>query len=535
LGSVTSVDERNSQTIYKGDEIIEVLTTRNFIIESETVNVNFVMRKESQAGEGTIVVEENATGVSFNSIKRTHVEWTMTSLNGQPYYKIKVLEPKGLVKRATPTIVYINLWRDSRVPVGKSVAPYNIILRTGRSVVAFDGDPVDPNNPEMMHINTLQIDNAAGVYLPTTPANPAGEFTVDIENIILNGNGITFDGRCLVKDSVKLKGHNGKYTLAAVDGTVDVSGGNSIISVTGNMGRLGIHGDNNVVSVAGNVTEQLGWNAPNGGLTVSGQCGSLNVTTENARMDINSVVGNVYMETISGNLHINEVTVGGLVFTVKNNGLASINVGRVNGAVGIPEMGLGSVYITNVCGDVFITSDKKNAGPVTVSFDPEIDTNPSVRIIGYDGKITVSNIRGTTDISVRDALPEGGKGAGTGLANIDAHFMRVDEDVNITANMGYVNGHKDTANVTVRLNEPTCAVLTVVGTSVAEIKNSAQPYIPNTGNSGQNKVFYLYDRTTITTPLVDENTFWAIIEGVLGEPVVRSHITVKTSTIFTML
>jgi hypothetical protein len=517
IGGVTSVDERNSQTIYKGDEITEILTSRNFIVESETVRISFLMRKENQAGEGTIVVEENATGISFNSIKRTHIQWTMTSVDGEKYYKIKVLEPKGLVKRATPSIVYINLWRDSRVPDGTSTAPYNIILRTGKSIVTFGGDPVDAAAPEMMHINKLTVDSAASVSFPVPPSNPTNEFTVDISRIVVNGSGVQMDARCKINGTVDLNGGNGKFTFSSIGGTLGVSGSNNLVTAL-NTGNVGWGSTQSTVA--------------EGSLQIRGSCGSLFVRTVNASIDINSVngAGGADMRTVNGNLHINAITAGGLWFTASGSG--GVSVGRVVGTVTIPGMGLGTINLSNVTGECMIVSNKTNAGRISVSFDPDITANPSVQIEGYDGNISVYNIRGDCTIAVRDAVAVGGRGAGTGRANIYAHFKRVSETVILTANTGYVAGHDNLANITVDLDAPIWGVLDIIGTSYAENQNAAQPYLRNSYSYGTGVTFWLQDYTIIDNTPTDEASFWAEIEEEVGHSVVHAHIRVQTATRF---
>jgi hypothetical protein len=358
----------------------------------------------------------------------------------------------------------------------------------------------------MMHIRKLTVDSAATVSIPVTPLNPMGEFTVDIESVTVNGNGVQMDSRCLIKGGVEIKGHIGKFSFASIGGS------------------LNIVGDNNSVSVENDITGNVGWNAVNGSLLIRGKCANLNVTTTNAVIDINSVIGvnGAEMQTVSGNLHINEITGGGLQFTA--TGLASVSVGRVNGAVRIPEMGLGTVDLSNVRGNVDITSVKTNAGGITVSFDNTITANPTVKILGYDGDISVSNIRGDTDIAVRDFQN------GTANANIYTHFLRVSLNVIITANMGYVAGHTDRANITVDLDTPIWGILDIIGTAYAENQNAAQIYIRNTVDSIS--TFWLQDWSVIESSPVSDDAFWTIVENAVGHSVLHSHIRVQTATKF---
>lgn len=525
IGGITAVDERNSQTIYKGPEITEILTSRNFIIESESVDVRFWMRKEGQGAksaddlaadkrpEGSIVVEESATGLSFNSIKRTHVEWTRTALDGEEYYRIKILEPKGFIKRKTAAVVYINLWRDSRVPDGTSTAPYNIVLSNGKSIVRFGGDAVDADAPERFNIRNLTINSAGGVYLPVTPIEPTDRLLVNIQNIKINGSSIPIDARCGVSNNVEINGGGNTATFASIGGTLTVSG------------------NNNAVTVENNITGNMSWGTiargvPNGSLKIRGSCNNLSVYTADASIDVVTVAGpaGTEMRTVNGPLRITAITGGGLTFIA--TGKAGVSVGAVAGAVSIPQMGSGTVNLYNVQGNVNIKSDQSNAGGIFVSFHPELTADPSVDILGYDGAISVANIRGRTDISVRDWEN------GTGRANIYAHFKRVDESVSITANTGYINGHEDEANITVDLDEPIWGVLEIIGTSYAVSELSAGHYLKNSYTNGLGATFYLRDDTTVTFPkVINESIFWNAVENAVGQ-VPHSKITVKTTTRF---
>jgi hypothetical protein len=524
IGSVTAVDERNTQTIYKGAEITEILTSRNFIVESETAEVRFWMRKEGQGAksaedlaadkrpEGSIVVEESATGLSFNSIKRTHIEWTRTAIGGEEYYRIKVLEPKGFIKRKTPAVVYINLWRDSRVPDGTSTAPYNIILSNNKSIVRFGGDPVDKDAPEKFNIRNLTVNSAKAVYMPITPIDPTDQLLTEVENVKINGSGIPVDARCYISGNAEIIGGGNTATFASIGGYLSITGNKNAVTVES--------------SVAGDVLwGTIARGVPNGSLNIRGSCSNAGIFTTDAAVDIVTVAGSAgaEMRTANGSLRITEITGGGLTFVA--TGTAGVSVGAVAGAVSA-QMGTGAINLNNVRGNVDIKSDKANAGGVFVSFYPALTANPGVDIVGYDGAISVSNIRGRTNISVRDWEN------GTGRANIYAHFKRVDESVSITANTGYINGHETEANITVDLDEPIWGVLEIIGTGYAVSELSAEHYLKNSYTNGLGATFYLRNDTVIELPaVINESIFWNVVESVVGQ-VVHSKITVKTTTRF---
>jgi hypothetical protein len=370
----------------------------------------------------------------------------------------------------------------------------------------------------MMHINKLVIDNSGAVSFPVQPTNPTDEFTVDISHIVVNGSGIVLDARCTITNMVELLGANGRFTFGNIGGAVSILGNNNIITAE-NTGNVGWGSGQKTV--------------PNGSLQIRGGCENLNVWTQSAGIDINSVrgYGGANMQTVDGNLYIKEITAGGLRFTA--TGLASVSAGLVAGSVLIPEMGFGTINLTQVKGNTDIVSDKLGGAPVTISFDSTITTNPTLRIQGYDGNISASNIRGDTTITVRDAVAVGGRGAGTGRANIYAHFRRVSETVILTANTGYVAGHDEQANVTVDLDTPIWGVLDIIGTSSAENQNSAQTYLRNSyAGTGTGVTFWLQDWSVIDATPVDETLFWEIVEDAVGFPVLHSKIRVITATRF---
>jgi hypothetical protein len=325
------------------------------------------------------------------------------------------------------------------------------------------------------------------------------------------------DARCKIENTVDLNGGNGKFTFSSIGGALSINGNNNLVSAV-NTGNVGWGSTQSTVA--------------DGSLQIRGRCGNLVVRTVNAAIDINSVggAGGADMQTVNGNLYINSISAGGLRFVA--TGTANVSVGRVNGTVTIPGMGVGAVNLSNVTDECMIISNKTNAGTISVSFDPAITANPSVQIEGYDGNISVYNVRGDCTISVRDAVAVGGRGAGTGRANIYAHFKRVSETVILTANTGYVAGHNNLANITVDLDAPIWGVLDIIGTSYAENQNAAQPYLRNSYSYGTGVTFWLQDYTIIDDTPDDEADFWARIEEEVGHSVVHAHIRVQTATRF---
>ena len=118
---------------YIGDEFDHIFRQRNMVIESRSAEIIIRVRKIGFEDEARVQVFENANGISFNSISRTHVDF-LESLdeNGVPYSRIIVREPRGAISRTAR--VYINLVREE----GVIQNPYNFTLETGRSPVTFN-------------------------------------------------------------------------------------------------------------------------------------------------------------------------------------------------------------------------------------------------------------------------------------------------------------------------------------------------------------------------------------------------------------
>jgi hypothetical protein len=488
---VTGVNERNTQVVYRDAKVIqEIFTSRRLIIESQTADIKLLMGKEHKMAEGTIVVEEDASGLSFNSIDRTHIEWLqelVTENNTQVlYYKIIVAEPAGIISKRAPTTVFINLWRDSVAPNGTSVAPYDIILRTNSSVVQIGGDDVDPAGDidlNSFHINTLRIESAGSVTFPVINNPINNDFYVDANNIVVTGSGITLNCSGRVNNEVKISGSGGTYNFTAIRPKANY-----------NSNALTVSGANNNVKVTENAGGNVSFTADSGYLKLFKDCGSLAVKTTNANISVNSVKGSegINMETVNGSLTAASVDAGGVIFHANGSagvdigyaygaisipaiGTGSVRVGKAGSSVNIPKMGIGSVTLGSsdggIYGNVNVVSDLVNAGNVEVRFAKDANA-PTANISGFDGNVSLYNISGAVNVSLRSS----------GRGNIHAHFLNVSGVSSLTT-VGYVNDKNTvstTANITVVIEKNINPfTLNITGSSYAWDKRGNGSYIFN--------------------------------------------------------
>ena len=410
LGDMVAVNERDTQIVYCDDALKTAFARGNFIIESENCAVTVQVNTAGYVGENTVVVNENATGIAFNSRRRTLVEWTTTLVEGEPYCKIKVLEPTGIVVNSEPTMVYLNL--------SSQTAVHNFILNNNYSDVTFRyGDDVDPNR-ERLRINNLVVHSAGSVTIPTYDTITIDEVALSCDNTKFNCGGIV----------------NGNVTVMGSRGTLNFN--NTI------KGEVVLNGDMNKIRAT--KTGNILFNAENGSLTVN-ECGQLKVTTTNAKINVDTVKGGAVMTTVNGSLNVSNITSGGLDFTATAK--ANVNVsGSVVGNVVVNNTGVGSINLQGVAGNVDIESSRVNGGNIEVAFGTAVAYSTKIR--GYDGHITVKNIYGDVDIRVRDS----GAGGAAGRANITAYFNRITNGDNQIVTGAYVNSPTGMGNIDVYLN-----------------------------------------------------------------------------------
>lgn len=417
-----SVNERDTQIVYRDDVLTSAFASGNLIIESSSAQIEVKMSNVGYEGEGTIVVNESSTGVAFNSLNRTLVEWTQTIYNGVSYYRIKVLEPYGFVFNKKPTTVYINL--PHRTSTDDFV--HNFVLQNGYSKVNFSMvDEAENNVSDFMKINNLIVESASSV-------NVNSATNISLTNLKITSSNTSFNCQTDVSGNVQVEGNNGKQNFNSnITGTVSITGEN-----------------NNFRGIqSGTVT----FNASNGSLTMDSITG-LTVTTKNANVSINQVSGAVDMTTQSGNLKIGKITAGGLNFTAGTPGsptataLVEVN-SELTGDVRVRNHGVGSISLKEVNGDVDIQSYQPDAGRIDVAFKDDA-SGCTAEIIGYDGDISVRGINGWVDIEVSGRFSRAGK------ANINAQFNSINLSGSTASYIwsgAYVIGHDEWGNVNIEL------------------------------------------------------------------------------------
>lgn len=430
IGGMTAVNERDTQIVYRDEALAWGFDCGNFIIESTNCHVDVRMSTANSDKEGTIVVNESATGIAFNSLKRTLVEWTRTAVNGVPYFRIKVLEPYGVVVSDRPTTVYINL--------KSTTENHNFILRNQYSNVTFSYDDEKETTANALKIQSLVVDSAGKVTVPNYES-------LTVDTIDFRSNNTTLLCNAVVNNDVNVSGsHNNLTFNGAIGGDVLVKGNNNVCK--GNTANDVLY-DNAQGSITFNDIHKFTMQ------TVSAQASLRNVTagidmmSQSGGLNVNSVSGGIKMTTESGNLMVNNIIDGGLTFTVTSKaGDADVNVNQqLVGAVKIRNNGIGRIKLQGVDGDVDIVSSTANGGNIDVEFLGK--NSHYVTIEGYDGDINVKNIYGLTNITVRDP---GSTGA-AGRANITARFKTVVAGDNKIITGAYVDSPSGIGNIDVYL------------------------------------------------------------------------------------
>lgn len=417
-----AVNERDTQIVYYDNALYEALENGRLILESTGTQIEVKMSKADYEGERTIVVNEAATGIAFNDLGRTLIEWTQTYYNNELYYRIKVLEPSGMVFNSHPTTVYINLpHRDL-----DDERQFHFVLQDKYSTVNFS--MVDAGNQgDALKIGNLVVESAAGVTIAPH------------KNISIN--------------NLEIKSNHTEFTCqSAVLGNVTVTGSqNNIVFNAPISGNVTVKGDHN--QFRGDQAGNVNYTSKNGGLSMN-NVKKLTVDTVAANVSVGVAQSGVVMQTEQGALNVNKITGGGLDFTVatadKPFGTATVNVSnQLTGNVQIRNYGVGSINLNGVNGHVDIHSYQIQAGEINVAFQDQAN-GCQTKILGYDGNINVRGINGWVNIEID------GRWSKAGAANIKAQFNKVvntqvDGKSNCIWSGGYVSGHDDWGNVEVTL------------------------------------------------------------------------------------
>ncbi len=421
-----AVNERDTQIVYRDEALVDAFANGKFIIESTDTQIEVKMSNKDYTGEGTIVVNESATGIAFNSLRRTLIEWTQTLYGAEDelYYRIKVLEPSGMVFNQKPTTIYINL--PHRAP--DDDFRYDFVLQDHYGAVNFSFVDTKSTDSDALRIGNLVVESAASVNVPSNK-------NISVDNVTIKSNSTDFICQAPVLGDVLVTGSNGAQTFdSSIGGRVTIKGGN-----------------NNAFVSRGNTAGNVIFENASGSLKMS-NAQKLNVNTTYGDISVNSVVNGVTMTTTHGSLWVDEINNGGINFTAGSpsvpNATAAVKVGsRVMGDATVNNYGVGEVALSGVNGDVMVNSCQVGGGAINVTC--QSSNEHSVTITGYDGNINVYGINGKTNITVNKT------DLGAGAANIYAQFKQVVNTENGTENCikagGYVSGHEDWGNVTIEL------------------------------------------------------------------------------------
>lgn len=416
-----AVNERDTQIVYRDEILTDAFANGKFILDSTSAQIEVKMSNVGYEGEGTIVINETATGIAFNSLSRTLLEWTETFYNNEIYYRLKVLEPTGVVFNQKPTVVYINLpHRD----VSDSFT-HDFVLQNVYSNVNFSLINPEKNSNDALKIGNLVVESAASV-------NIASGESITLNQLEIKGDKIKFDCQSAVLGDVSVTGSKGTQNF---NGNIAGS-----IKITGEQNKF--RGDR-----AGNVT----FEAKNGSLSLN-NTQKLTVQTDNADITVGQVSGGAVMTTKHGNLRLRKITGGGLSFIAGSaespvaTGIVAVNQ-TLTGNIFIRNYGTGNIDLNGVNGNVDIESCQTRGKNINVVFSDSA-ADCEVKVLGYDGDINVQGINGWADIEVKDGWN------GAGAANIKAQFNKVTEKAvsSCIRSGGYVNGHDDLGNVEIKFS-----------------------------------------------------------------------------------
>ena len=398
FGNVHAV---NSYTRFFGDDIDEMLGSRNLIIQTDHTDVEISVRNPGQLSEQSITLFEDARGISFNQMHRSHIDWSQIVLDdGSVFYKIRVHEPVGAVTRSARLI--INLLSDTP----DNVVPYNFIFMTGTGNVSLTADP----NAQHMRVDSIRIPRGTfGAFNFSPPPNAHG-MSLDIERIYVESNVRTLSATA--HSHIYIASPSGRFTLGTV-GNVTVRDGVSV-----NVRATTVVGDIYFNSVAGS----LHVGTATGDVSVNTTVANVNFTTLNGDIDItHNGTASVSIRTLNGDIYFNS-TFGGTLSVPALHG--NITARATHTTMNIGGNGIG---VNGVRGNVDIENNFANT---TVTFNNTIDVMamiaqlPTTRILTQNGIITAHNIAGPITALVRTG----------GTGRINATFRGISTGLNF---LGY--------------------------------------------------------------------------------------------------
>jgi len=390
----TVVTMSNQYTNYYGPEIAQIFnpTRRNIIIESSGTPVVVRVRSIGHGDENSITIYEDANGISFNSVDRTHLNILQeVGENNVIYTRIQVIRPKGAVSRSS--CVYINLKNEN-------FTPYNFILDNGTSPVTFE----HATSVTTLNIDKLVVHGTGHVSLPQT--TPSTMFTLTVGELEIKSAGASVDCRSDILRDVTIEGNTRGVTLSRVFGSITVKGSFNNI--------------NGVAYVGGSVV----FESSAGKFTADEIIGNLKIIAETAPITVQSVASLIDPDDVIEGFGIRNISGSVTVHHVKGNAnihnkLGSVTVHRVNGDANIyMEAGVLNLGRSNVAdgvsGNVVINPDSnfpKRAGTTTIYFMP--GSLAGILMHAVDGHVNVFRAQGAVHIEV----------AARGIANVRVEFV----------------------------------------------------------------------------------------------------------------
>jgi len=371
---------------YFGPEMDHIFNQRNMIIESSRAEIIVRVRTQGFGDEARVQVFENANGVSFNSLSRTHIDFLETlDEDGVPATRIIVREPRGVMTRTAR--VFINIPSDR---IGDA-HPYNFVFNTGASRVTIEADPTITNH---MQIDNLTITGTGHVLIHS--ATTANQFDVRVANMTINSHSANVVYRGHVTESVRINGSSRNITLGAI-GTAGVARpapGAALPNLP------------EVLHVTG-FSHNIGFQSAEGHVLFDSTRGSLNVG--------DAIWGELEISHSAAVIDLNAHTIGRLV--VPNLPTGSISISRITSTsyvrmqTGHLNLGVRGADL-GVFGNVFV---HKYFGGVNVTFANSNLATGSLFIRAHDGQINAHGTRGHVDVEI----------SSMGMANVRVAFASI--------------------------------------------------------------------------------------------------------------
>ncbi|MCL2846453.1 MAG: hypothetical protein FWE38_02060 [Firmicutes bacterium] len=384
---LTGVTQRNSYTRYAGEEIREVLNHRRIMINAQNTDIQIRMRKPGQRDEGTITLFEDARGLSFNGINRTHIEWhQILRPNGEVYYRIVVHAPEGTINRRA--LLVLNITAEDHA-IGGTPRPYSFVFNTGGGNVTFAAD----QDADFMVVSSVIIGgNSTGRFVFPNARTDAHPFHMDLQNLVVNGSA-TVSAPTGVSQGLVINGNYGNVTVGDV-GVRGIIPSEPIISVPD--GR-------NVTLSFGTVWGDVFYRSAMGTLTGRGHInGNFHGRTGTARINLLGVTQDAYIHANASTVTVTEIggeldymSIQGSLSVPRPMGdvraeteRANLTLGNNSGPITSPNGARGNITVEN------------RYGPTNVTFARNASGTPSLNFVGFDGNIFATNVIGIVDISV---------------------------------------------------------------------------------------------------------------------------------------